>query len=135
MAYIDWQDDFSVNVKEIDDQHKMLVEMINALHAAMLENKARDLQMKTITRMIDYAAEHFALEEKYMKLYSYIGYSAHKEEHVRFTAKAHDLQKRMSKVGFVLTLEILNFLRDWLKHHILKIDKAYSAHFAQKGLR
>lgn len=135
MAYIDWQDDFSVNVKEIDDQHKTLIDMINALHAAMLENKARYLQMTTIIKMVDYAARHFALEEKYMKLYSYAGYSAHKEEHDLFTAKAHDLQVRMSKVGFVLTLEILNFLRDWLKHHILKIDKAYAGHFAQKGLR
>jgi len=62
MAYIDWQDDFSVNVKEIDEQHKMLIEMINSLHEAMLANKARDLQKQTVNRMADYAIKHFALE-------------------------------------------------------------------------
>lgn len=135
MAYINWQDDFSVNVKEIDNQHKGLIEMINALHEAMLANKARDLQLQTVERMLDYAGKHFALEEKYMKQFAYAGYQKHKEKHDQFTAKAQDLQERMNKAGFVLTLEILNFLRDWLRNHILKIDKEYSEHFNRSGLR
>ncbi len=134
MAYITWQDDFSVNVKVLDDQHKGLIEIINSLHEALLANKARELQKQTVNRMIDYAAQHFAAEEKYMKQYSYPGYGLQKQEHDRFTAKAKELQERMEKVGFVLTLEILNFLKDWLHHHILKVDKQYSAFFAQKGL-
>jgi hemerythrin len=135
MAYINWQDDFSVNVKEIDDQHRMLIDMINSLHEAMLASQARDAQKQTVKRMVDYAARHFALEEKYMKQFSYAGYQQHKEEHDRFTAKAHDLQKRMDRTGFVLTLEILNFLRAWLRNHILEVDKEYSLHFMRKGLR
>ncbi len=134
MAYINWQENFSVNVEEIDKQHKMLVEMINALHSAMLSNKAQESQKLTVKMMIDYAAQHFALEEKYMKQFSFPGYRLHKEEHDRFSAKAHDLQERMNKAGFVLSLEILNFLRDWLRDHILKVDKAYSSHFVQNGL-
>jgi hemerythrin len=135
MAYIQWQDDFSVRVKEIDDQHKGLIEMINSLHEAMLSNKARDLQTKTINGMVDYAVKHFALEERYMKQFGYAGYQKHKAEHDQFAGKALDLKARMEKAGFVLTLEILNFLRDWLRDHILKVDKAYSAEFTRHGLR
>ena len=135
MAYIDWQDDFSVNVKEIDEQHKMLIEMINSLHEAMLANKARDLQKQTVNRMADYAIRHFALEEKYMMQFGFAGHHKHKAEHDQFTAKARDLKDRMQKTGFVLTLEILNFLRDWLRNHILKVDKEYSSHFTRSGLR
>ncbi len=135
MAYIDWQDDFSVNVKEIDDQHRGLIDIINSLYEAMLANKGRDLQKQTVNRMIDYAANHFALEEKYMKQFAYAGYQKHKGEHDQFTAKAHGLQERMNKAGSVLTLEILNFLREWLRNHILKVDKEYSAHFTRNGLR
>ena len=109
--------------------------MINSLHEAMLANKARDLQKQTVNRMTDYAVKHFALEEKYMKQFAYAGYQRHKEEHDRFTAKALELQERMDKAGFVLTLEILNFLRDWLRNHILKVDKEYSGHFTRNGLR
>ena len=135
MAYIDWRDEFSVNVKQIDDQHKMLVDMINTLYDAMLANKTKDAQLQTVTRMVKYAATHFALEEKYMKQYSYGGYALHKKEHDAFAAKANDLQARMDKGGFVLTLEIVNFLREWLSHHILVVDKAYSNHFTERGLR
>jgi hemerythrin len=135
VAYIQWQDDFSVKVKEIDDQHKTLIEMINSLHEAMLANRARDVQKQTISGMIDYAVKHFALEEKYMKQFGYAGYQKHKAEHDQFSAKALDLKARMDKAGFVLTLEIMNFLREWLRNHILKVDKAYSAEFTRHGLR
>jgi hemerythrin len=135
VTYIQWQDDFSVKVKEIDDQHKTLIQMINSLHEAMLVHKARDLQKQTINGMADYAVKHFALEEKYMKQFGYAGYQKHKSEHDQFTAKALDLKERMDKTGFVLTLEIINFLRDWLRDHILKVDKAYSAEFSRHGLR
>jgi hemerythrin len=135
MAYIDWQDDFSVNVREIDDQHKVLIAMINALHEAMLANTARDLQRQTVNRMAEYAVKHFALEEKYMTQSAYAGYQKHKQEHDQFTTKTLELQARMDKRGFVLTLEILNFLRDWLRDHILKVDMEYSSHFTRSGLR
>jgi hemerythrin len=134
MAYIEWQDDFSVKVREIDAQHKMLVEMINSLHEAMLANKGRDMNRRTVEKMVDYATKHFALEEKYMKQYAYSGFNQHKAEHDQFSAKALELQERMNKAGFVLTLEVLNFLKDWLRNHILKIDKEYSDHFNRNGL-
>jgi hemerythrin len=134
MAYIAWKDEFSVNVKEIDDQHRMLVDMINSLHEALMANRARDVQRLTVDKMIDYAANHFDTEEKYMKQFKFFSYREHKAEHDLFTAKALELQGRMNMTGFVLTLEILNFLKDWLQHHILKIDKGYTRHFNENGL-
>jgi hemerythrin len=134
MAYLNWSEDLSVAVREIDAQHKTLVEKINMLHQAMLDNKGREAQKIIIDGMVDYANVHFENEEKYMLRLKYPGYHIHKTEHERFTAKALDLQERFNNAGFVLSLEILSFLKDWLKEHILVTDKEYSKHFNENGV-
>ena len=135
MAYFEWSNDLSVNVKEIDDEHRKLVGMINTLNEAMLSHKGREAQKATIDAMVDYAATHFAREERYMQEFRYQGYQAHRVEHQKFTAKALELQDRADRAGFILTLEIVDFLKAWLQNHIMGTDKRYQACFNEHGLR
>jgi len=134
MAYIEWNDTLSVNIGVIDEQHKKLVDSINRLHQAMLEQKGKELQREIIGDMCDYAASHFALEERYMERFNYADLAGHRLEHAKFAEEAAELKAKADRGGLILTVMILSFLKDWLKNHILGTDMKYVEHFKKHGL-
>lgn len=135
MQYIEWSDRLSVKVAELDEQHKMLVSMINRLHDAMLANKGREILRDIVAEISEYVRNHFATEERYMRLFDYPDYSLHKLEHDQFAAEADELKCRVEGGTFVLTLEVMNMLKDWLQNHILAADMNYADFFNANGLK
>ncbi|HET97260.1 MAG TPA: bacteriohemerythrin [Desulfurivibrio alkaliphilus] len=135
MALFSWKEDYSVNIREIDDQHKELVAMINELHEAMMQQRAKDILGKILNRLASYCASHFATEERLMQTHGYPDYAAHKVKHDKMTAKVLALQSDLKANKLNLTVEVSQFLRDWLDKHILGTDKKYSAHLNAKGVK
>jgi len=135
MPLINWTNDFSVNVAEIDQQHKKLVGMINELHDAMRAGKGKDIIGSIINNLIDYARVHFGTEEKYFAQFGYPETEVHKMEHAGFIKKTLDFNNGFKQGKIGLTIEVMNFLSDWLKNHILKTDKRYSKFFNEHGLK
>ena len=129
-----WTDALSVNVREIDDQHRRLVDMINTLYQSMAEKKGQDAQKAVIREMVEYAAAHFTLEETSMRKFGYAKTAVHSREHAAFTKKAAELSERSRAAGFILTIEVLEFLKDWLRRHIMGVDRQYMDCFARHGL-
>lgn len=134
MALLEWSDEYSVKVRELDEQHKQLITMINRLHEAMLTNRGREVQREIAAEMISYVELHFASEEEYMLRFNYDGYEEHLREHEQFTAEAIELKVRVANGTPVLTLEFLTLLKSWLQHHILGTDMKYAGHFNAHGL-
>lgn len=134
MALMNWSDKLSVNIREIDEQHKKLVTMVNELHEAMSSGKGKEVIGKILTGLVQYVASHFATEERFMKTHSFPGYLAHKAEHDKLTKKALELQQQFQEGKPVITVEVMGFLKDWLSSHILGTDKNYAPYLNGKGV-
>jgi len=135
MGTITWNDSLSVKVLAIDQQHKKLVDMINELSDAMRSGKGRDVLSKIISGLILYTGTHFKTEEKYFDQFGYPEAEIHKKEHEAFVLKVLEFKKGFEKGDLNLTVEIMDFLSDWLQNHIKGSDKKYSQFFNDHGLR
>ncbi len=134
MPYISWDDKFITGIRLIDDQHKKLVNMINDLHDAMMIGKGKQAVSKVIQELVDYTVSHFSTEEKFMIKYSYPWMLPHRSEHKKFVDQVSDFQKGYNEGKISLSIEIMNFLKDWLVNHIQNTDKKLGPFLKEKGL-
>lgn len=135
MALIEWREEYSVNVEIIDKQHKRLFEILNQFYNDIMEIRGQDSIKKVVNDLSEYAVIHFKTEEDIMLKIDYPDYKMHKKEHDTFVNKVVELHKKLQSGEFVLSIEVLNFLKDWLINHILKVDKNYVDFFNKNGIK
>ena len=133
MPLITWSQRLSVDVKQSDEQHKKLVGLINDLHDAMKEGKANEVLGTIFLSMIDYTKTHFADEEALLKAHGYTDLAGQQSSHRQFVAQVENMFDEF-KTGFVVTLEVMGFLKKWLEHHIQVEDKKYGPFLNSKGV-
>ena len=126
MAFMEWTPEMSVGLAELDDDHKMLVRVINQL--ANNAGQAGALR-QCIFALMRYAEFHFAREEHVLQACGFQELAEHKVEHEDFTAQIQALAKRFEEDPEAAAPEIneklLDYLKNWLTHHILIVDMAY----------
>lgn len=132
MIILKWVPEYSVGVTEIDNQHKKLIDMLQNLNKALSEGKGKEVLSKLIKDLIDYTKTHFTLEEKYLEKAKYPMLDSHKKEHIAFVNKVLDFQKNFESGKTLLSIDIMNFLKDWLKNHIVGTDKKYESYLKGK---
>ena len=134
MPIMSWTDAYSVGVAEIDKQHKKLIDLINALHDAMSKGQAKAVIGKVLGELISYCASHFATEERLFDQHGYPDTADHKDKHHKMTAKVLALQQQFDQGKATITLDVMEFLQQWLDKHILGTDKKYAPFLNSKGV-
>jgi len=135
MALIEWDDTYSVNVAEIDRQHKRLAALINELNDAMRERKTKDVLGQIISRLSLYTETHFSTEEKFFDQFNYPETETHVKEHKDFIKKINEFKQSFDENRLMLSIDVLDFLKEWLVKHIQGSDKKYSLFFNRHGLK
>jgi hemerythrin len=129
-----WNDELSVGVGAIDDQHKHFIGIINRLYDAVQERKSTEVIAEILEDLRVYALYHFETEEKYFEQFDYAGAAEHIKEHKKLTARLEHLIADEKKGKKTVVIETIYFLEDWLKNHLAKMDRKYIDCFKDHGL-
>jgi len=132
---IKWEENYSVGIQSIDNQHKEIFKFLNKLLEALKQGKASSVTMQIIQDLEQYAIMHFHKEEFFFQRFNFSGAAKHIAVHQFFTQKVADLKADLKAGKVTIAFELLNFLKDWIEHHILEEDKKYSELFRQNGLK
>jgi methyl-accepting chemotaxis protein/hemerythrin len=132
--FMPWSPRLELGVKTFDDQHKKLVKLINKLYDAMNSNKGDQAMLGILDELIQYTVYHFDSEEEMFKKYGYTNEAQHVKIHTSLKKTAVDLREKVLAGEAVIGFNVISFLEDWVKNHILGEDKKYVELFKSKGL-
>jgi len=128
-----WNSRFETGIASVDEQHQRLVEIVNLIGNALIAGNASEEDIgKIFAELADYAAFHFADEERLMTT---TGVSAahveqHRQHHRQFVEQLTGMWKGRADLGS--PAEVLHgFLSSWLTFHILEEDQSMARQIAQ----
>ncbi|UCB45878.1 MAG: bacteriohemerythrin [Spirochaetota bacterium] len=127
---IEWGDEFSMKIKELDEQHKALFQLVNEFITAPQKQELKKIAMN----IINHTKRHFEYEEGLMQKYRYPDFQTHKKEHEKLLRELKTYHGRLNDSGKILISEIIHFLKSWLVKHTLTVDRKYINLFHSKGL-
>jgi len=135
MGFMTWSDSLEMGIGSIDEQHRWLVNATNQLHSEITKPAPdRAVLGEILEGLVDYTMNHFVLEEELFQRFGYPETAAHKAEHDALTAQVMKLLLKFEE-GENVGEPVLDFLKEWLLHHILKVDRAYAPFLKASGVQ
>ncbi|MCC8998379.1 MAG: bacteriohemerythrin [Candidatus Contendobacter sp.] len=133
--FVEWSNELSVGIEEIDAQHQILVDLLNEVHEAIQQRQGVEVTRDIVQRLNEYTRVHFAVEESLMRILHYPDYERHKEEHEKLIRQLHEFSDKLEAGKASISFDLAHFLRTWLTKHIMEGDKRYTTHFLAQGIK
>ena len=133
MPILNWSEEFSINVAEIDAQHKKLLEHVNNLHAAVEAKIDKTDLRQMLVSLVEFTRLHFSTEEKLMKKHG-LEHATHHQEHQVLLKHMEDLVEGVSRGQYPIFYSDYDVSDDWFLTHILQFDKKLGELLNSKGV-
>jgi hemerythrin len=132
---IEWSEDLSTGIADIDEQHKELFLRFNALEDACRQQRGLDEIGRYMDYLMEYTAYHFAAEEREMSRYNYTGLQRHHQEHEQFKREINALYNEIRVTGARMTLVQTTrwASMEWLVAHVKNTDGEMAAYLKKQG--
>jgi len=131
MKDIEWSDILSIEVDEIDEDHRKLVGIFNILNHAIKDGESPAYLRAVLEELINCTVWHFSHEERLMLKYAYDEMEEHQTEHRELVQNAKELQQEILQSDQPMADEHIEFLEHWLTQHILATDMRLGAYLAK----
>jgi len=128
----EWNSSYAIGIASIDVQHRTLFELSAKLHQAMSAGQGKAVVGPILERLLEYTKAHFAHEERLLRLHDYPDFQAHKTQHDALTKQVVDFNAKFRSGHAAITVQLLQFLKNWLVDHIKGCDMKYAPHLAGK---
>ncbi len=133
MKTLEWSNDLSVGVEEIDDDHKNMIKYYNDLFAACMVSMGPAVVLETLGKLIEYTKCHFQREEGLMVKEGYPGLDKQRHEHEELIRIVEEVQKKAkSDPDHEFSNDVLGFVSSWIRNHILESDLALARYIRAK---
>lgn len=126
-----WGSVLSVEVDEIDEDHRKLLDLFNMLNHALADGESPEYLAAILEELISCTIWHFSHEERLMVKYGYDEIDEHKEIHRELIKGARELEQNSVQVGKAISDDDIVFLERWLTEHILTDDMRLGAYLVQ----
>lgn len=131
---VGWNQEYSLDMPELDAQHKTLFDLINKLWLGIVENASLPVQIRLIEQLEHYTITHFSEEEVFLRSIDYPDFNKHQRAHAGFVQRIARERIALSQGGQI-SLDLLHFLNDWLVEHIRVKDRAYADYSSKRQER
>ncbi len=127
--YFQWKEEYSIGVKELDEQHKKMFELGDKISRLVFDNSTEDYLNEIVSileKLREYTKYHFNYEEEHMDLNGYVHQHTHSIQHSYLMERIEKISnKGISSNQRETLMEMVNFLYDWISKHILREDMKY----------
>lgn len=127
-----WSDRLELGIPTIDQQHKKLVGYLEILRRYHLTQKETEATQVVMRQLKEYIHKHFSYEERLLNTYNYTALEQHKKSHQQFSRKVDDFHNQFNAGDISVSLDLMEYLDDWIENHILVLDKQYSEYIKSK---
>lgn len=122
---IRWNSTYELGIKEIDEQHIKLVDIINDFYNAFATAQAHEKIGEIINELVNYTIFHFTAEEEIFMNSNYPETDNHKKIHKEFVDELKRYHQEVKDGNMTTTYDLMTYLRDWLIKHIMGTDRTY----------
>lgn len=122
--------EYKTNIDFIDEEHKQLFQIIqnvyDVIHMDYVHDKF-DRIVHVLKDLRQYTDKHFSDEEEYMERIGYKDLEVQRLAHSAFIERLNQVDlESVDEHQEEYLEELIDFLLEWLKNHILKMDKKIS---------